>query len=69
MSKQTATEWLYDNLKSHFEHNGDLLEIIQFSFNQAKEMEKEQIMNSWVNGVISDNNMTAEDYYNKTFKN
>ena len=33
------------------------------------EREKDQIMNSWVNGVISDNNMTAEDYYNKTFKN
>ena len=40
--KQTAVEWLYDNLKSHFEHDGDLLEVVQFSFEQAKEMEKEQ---------------------------
>jgi len=40
--QQTAIEWLYDNLKSHFEHNGDLLEAVQFSFDQAKEMEKEQ---------------------------
>jgi hypothetical protein len=37
-------------------------------FEQAKEMEKKQIMNSWVRGVISENNVTAEQYYNKTFK-
>ena len=40
--KQTAVEWLYNNLKSHFEHDGDLLEIVQMSFEQAKEMEKQQ---------------------------
>jgi hypothetical protein len=40
--KQTAVEWLYNNLKSHFEHNGDLLEVVQMSFEQAKEMEKQQ---------------------------
>ena len=40
--KQTAVEWLYNNLKSHFEHDGDLLEVVQFSFEQAKEMEKQQ---------------------------
>jgi hypothetical protein len=39
----TAVEWLYNNLKSHFEHDGDLLEVVKFSFNQAKEMEKEQL--------------------------
>jgi hypothetical protein len=33
------------------------------------EREKDQIMNSWVKGVISDGNMTAEQYYNETFKN
>jgi len=37
--QQTAVEWLYSNLKSHFEHDGDLLEVVQFSFEQAKEME------------------------------
>jgi hypothetical protein len=42
MTKQTAVEWLYSNLKSHFEHDGDLLEVVQFSFEQAKEMEKQQ---------------------------
>jgi hypothetical protein len=49
--KQTAVEWLYNNLKSHFEHDGDLLEVVQFSFEQAKEMEKQQIINfvNWCN--------------------
>jgi hypothetical protein len=52
--KQTAVEWLYNNLKSHFEHDGDLLECVQMSMQQAKEIEKEQIMNAydigWSNG-------------------
>jgi hypothetical protein len=38
----TAVEWLYNNLKSHFEHDGDLLEVVQMSFKQAKELEKKQ---------------------------
>jgi hypothetical protein len=37
--QQTAVEWLYNNLKSHFEHDGDLLKVVQMSFEQAKEME------------------------------
>ena len=40
--KQTVVEWLYNNLKSYFEHDGDLLEVVQFSFEQAKEMENKQ---------------------------
>jgi len=41
--KQTAVDWLYNNLKSHFEHDGDLLECVQMSMQQAKEIEKEQM--------------------------
>ena len=63
MNKETAVEFLLDNM--HYSTSTKWQDIIE----QAKEMEKKQIMNSWVNGVISDNNMTAEDYYNKTFKN
>ena len=48
--KQTAVEWLYNNLKSHFEHDGDLLEAVQFSFEQAKEMEKQQIIDARQDG-------------------
>ena len=69
MSKQqTAVDWLYNNLKSHFEHDGDLLEVVHFSFEQAKQMEKEQIMNAWASGVFSWDNMTAEQYYYETYE-
>ena len=62
----TAVEWLVEQINKHWDNedvNSD--ELIK----QAKEMEKDQIMNSWVKGVISDGNKTAEQYYNETFKN
>lgn len=58
--KQTAVEWLYDNLKSHFEHDGDLLEVVQFSFEQAKEMQKQQLNERYLKGI---------EVYNTKFKN
>ena len=68
MSKQTAIKWLLENINSE-PHSEEDFKYNEKCWDKAEEMEKEQIMNSWVNGVISDNNMTAEDYYNKTFKN
>jgi hypothetical protein len=77
--KQTAVEWLYNNLKSHFEHNGDLLEVIQFSFEQAKEMEKQQIIDARDNGFkesgegwngdfeITIEQINSVQYYNEIF--
>jgi hypothetical protein len=67
--KETAVEWLYNNLKSHFEHDGDLLEVVQFSFEQAKEMEKQQIIDAWEKGFFADRkgeNIDADQYYNET---
>ena len=72
---KTAVEWLYNNLKSHFEHDGDLLEVVQFSFEQAKEMEKQQIIDAYKNGkyesdkIVMSDRFYAEQYYNETFKN
>lgn len=39
-------------------------------FEQAKEMEKEQIMNAWNNGFEENRPYVdhSEDYYNETFK-
>jgi hypothetical protein len=59
-TKQTAVEWLYKNLKSHFKHDGDLLEVVQFSFEQAKEMEREQLNERYLKGI---------EVYNTKFKN
>jgi len=66
--QQTATEWLYDNLKSHFEHDGDLLEGVQYSFEQAKAMEKQQIIDAWIADDNPLQRLKAEQYYNETFK-
>jgi hypothetical protein len=65
--EETAVEWLYNNLKSHFEHDGDLLEAVQISFNIAKEMEMQQIIDAYdVQWKYEVKN--GEDYYNKQFK-
>lgn len=62
--KQTAVEWLFNNLKSHFEHDGDLLEAVQMSFQQAKEIEKEQIMEAHYAPKYG---CFSQDYYDETF--
>ena len=64
MEKQTAVEWLFEMLNNPKNDQVFAKKLL----NKAKEMEKDQIMNSWVKGVISDDNMTAEQYYNETFK-
>ena len=63
--KQTAVEWLAIQLHTHWRNEGVSFEKL---FEQAKEMEREQIMNSWAKGVTSEGNMTSEQYYNETFK-
>lgn len=62
--KLTAVEWLVEKLmKGQFINSPD--ELIQ----QAKEMEKDQIMNSWVHGIcdIKIRHKTAEQYYNEQY--
>ena len=63
--KQTAVEWLANELKNsnglpykHFE------EIIE----QANEMEKEQIMQAFANGKKNGDKNWAHRYYKETFK-
>ena len=66
--KQTAVEWLIDHLT----------EIHPEAFEQAKEMEKEQIEFAYADGFANGfddgkyddepNYIDNEDYYNKTFK-
>jgi hypothetical protein len=76
--KQTAVEWLEDNLLSepwaeeHFEHNAEC-------WDKAKEIEKQQIFDTWDNGFDNGNYYgkynenceinSGEQYYNNTFKN
>jgi hypothetical protein len=70
----TSIEWLFDNLKSHFEHDGDLLEVVKMSFDQAEKMHKEEIIDAWKMGrydsdeIVMTETFYAEKYYNQTFK-
>ena len=61
--KQTAVEWL---LEQYIEKQAITPDIIE----QAKEMEKEQIINAFDTGHrIGEWNFLGEEYYEKTFKN
>ena len=73
---KTAVEWLEKILKGQKEQPFDDYEW-EIAFNHAKEMEKEQIINSFVDGadkgeMFNNENRAfttdAEQYYNETFK-
>jgi hypothetical protein len=68
--QQTSVEWLYSNLKSHFEHDGDLLEVVKMSFEQAKAMEKEQIIKSYKEGHyhLDFDSYNPDQYYDETYR-
>jgi len=73
---KTAVNWLIQTLESDIkvdESNMVTIRIHEHDYLISKqvalEMNKNQIMNSWVLGVTSDDNMTAEQYFNKTYKN
>jgi hypothetical protein len=61
MKQISAVEWLYNE----WAKNGTIfLEDLE----QAKEMEKEQIINSYTSNSMIRTNSKAEKYYNETFK-
>lgn len=54
-NKQTAVEWLMENLHT-----------AKDPFKQAKEIEKQQIIDAYESSHVS--MMTSEQYYNETYK-
>ena len=65
MSKQTAVEWLIEiYLTTGIDRN--------VHFHQAKEMEKQNIIDAFKRGAINEMNgieeINSEQYYNETFK-
>lgn len=76
MSNMTAVEWYFEKIKSHFEHDGDLLETALFTYAIAKQKEKEQIEDAYGhgqnNGYMYANSkaitIRKDQYYNATFK-
>jgi hypothetical protein len=68
--KQTAVQWFYDKIKSHFEHDGDLLETLTFTMTIAKKMEREQIVDAWVDGCsefVEGQATNSKEYYEQTY--
>ena len=59
--EQTAVEWLCE--KYHLKQDTEII-------NQAKEMEKKQIIDAFKNGDCNGTfeTINSEQYYNKTFK-
>jgi hypothetical protein len=66
-NKQTAVEWFFNKLENH-EIQAKHYKLYQ----QAKQMEKEQIMNAYDKGCIGEQfelncNQSKEQYYNETY--
>lgn len=64
---KTSTEWLFEKLWDEPKDKLTWYAILQ----QAKEMEKDQIIQAYYQNGWNDNDNehNAEEYYNKNFKN
>jgi hypothetical protein len=70
--KQTAVEWLQSELiRIKNLKRDDMDEVISRTFNQALQMEKEQIVEAFKHGELPELfvNLNAEEYYEQTYKN
>ena len=66
--KQTAVEWFDEQLDILLEMYGSEWDKVKKVFEQAKEMEKQQIENAFTDGVTGDSGaVNPEQYYKETF--
>ena len=78
-TKQTAVEWLIEKLTNRQNGNGDSRSLDEI-YDKAKEMEKEQIVNTWSEATAPQHEIglsdasyiiaqikKAEQYYNETY--
>lgn len=74
MTQQTAVKWLEDQLSEwiHYEYEKayEQYQKVNGIFEQAKAMEKEQIINAYLQGCFDEelDHNKAEQYYNETYK-
>jgi hypothetical protein len=70
-NKPTAVDFIYEQLKKYVRYdNRDAVETFDRIFEQAKEIEKDIIINSHIEGqpLYSCQREKAEQYYNETYK-
>ena len=72
MAQQTAVEWL--QIKMATSPTQEMVENINVWFEQAKQMEKEQMKESWFDSTLQFDNAASmvykkefEQYYNETY--
>jgi hypothetical protein len=72
--KQTAVEWLFEQVCSEKlswskDSMGKLFIDLKTSdiLQQAKEMEKEQIQEAFINGEVARDRIDSIEYYNETY--
>ena len=69
MSKQTAVEWIFERINMFCMFTDGVPDEWQEALEQAKQMEKEVIMNAYTSGEHQQGfEQEAEQYYNETFK-
>jgi hypothetical protein len=66
MDYKSAVEWYFKQMQLKEKFTQDEFDSI---FDQAKEMEKQQIMDAWEDGQNSFPTINAKQYYNEQFKN
>jgi len=64
--KQTAVEWLEEKFNNN---NANFINWSEDYFNEAKDMEKQQIIDAWEDGQNSFPTINAKQYYKETFNN
>lgn len=71
MKKQTAIEWLEDKINDELEIYNNQWLLIENFIEQAKIIEKQQIINTWYDcklSIIEKNPIDANQYFDETFK-
>ena len=70
MAQQTAVEYLMNELKNHLEIEWPMNIWLRKKLEQAKQMEKEQIVDAHYQGYRNDIGTTevSEKYYNETYE-
>ena len=68
--KQTAVEWLVEQmLVNNYINKNQYDNCNSWLTDEAKEMEKQQIVDAWEDGQNSFPTINAEKYYKEQFKN
>ena len=67
MKKQTAVEWSEGEFNKYYAFSREEMQTFNRIFNQAKQMEREQIEEAYKADLHPCSDEDAEQYYNETY--